>query len=157
MDQLPSQLTFIPQRVNLHRITTAHLRYCLKFSQQHPVTTIMAIKPAIHACITNFAIQTSGFSRAGAFFFALRSRLMSAIGLRFRPRENRRRTRQPNSGISCSLHHRNNLNKFVIIISTIIITTIITSVATRAEKVLWHSASRCVCVRQAAAKVLHSA
>jgi len=46
---------------------------------------------------------TSGFSKAGAFFFALRNRLISAIGFRFRPRANRRRTRQVKSGISCSL------------------------------------------------------
>lgn len=40
---------------------------------------------------------------------------MRAIGLRFRPRENRRRTRQVNSGISCSLH---TTNKFSITIIT---------------------------------------
>lgn len=114
---------FISFKLSLmDKVTQRHLR-CKNKSNYliifwiHCATALDTVEQPIRGHSNNLATTNtlaSGFSNAGAFFFALRSRLSRAMCLRFRPRLKRRRTRQLNNGISCSLNikHKNmNVNQ----------------------------------------------
>lgn len=67
---------------------------------------IPTIDPTISGTMIMFrkwVLTISGFSFGGASFFARRSFFTRAIGLRFRPRANRRRARACINSMSCSL------------------------------------------------------